>query len=210
MRECPELCLIFEGADNVGKSTLIKKVIEKIENGDVSVIRQPSSNNIVGFLRKEVKENPTYNPLERQLLHTVTHLVDLCSSFNTSTPLVVMDRSPLSAFPYGKTLGLSEEEIELVYKVNILPYSAYFKQSKIKVIIVYINNDKPFQEDESEVYKNLNWETISNEYRQLMSGKSKVTLPSEWEVVPITNDDIEKASEKIIKIIQENSTTRTL
>lgn len=210
MKESPELCLIFEGADNVGKSTLIKRVVEKIENGDVSVIRQPSSNNIVGFLRKEVKENPTYNPLERQLLHTVTHLVDLCSSFNTSTPLVIMDRSPLSAFPYGKTLGLNEEEIELIYKVNILPYSAYFKQNKIRVVVVYIANEKPFQEDESQVYKNLNWETISSEYRQLMSGKSKVNLPSEWEVIPIVNTDVEETSEKIIRIIQEKSTTRTL
>ncbi|HEG8094080.1 TPA: hypothetical protein SFZ49_001752, partial [Campylobacter jejuni] len=75
---------------------------------------------------------------------------------------------------------------------------------------VYIANEKPFQEDESQVYKNLNWETISSEYRQLMSGKSKVNLPSEWEVIPIVNSDVEETAEKIVKIIQEKSTTRTL
>lgn len=69
---------VLEGADGIGKSTQTEILLQHY---NAKKIIQPNGENAVGFLREEVKQNVIYNPFERQLLHTVSHVVDAFTMF---------------------------------------------------------------------------------------------------------------------------------
>lgn len=195
----PDFCLMLEGCDNVGKSTLIHHLQEALP--DSKVIRQPSESNSVGFIRNLVKNNKSYSPLERQLLHTVSHLVDLIEEFRTSESTILMDRSPLSAYPYGSCLGLTEDQISLILKINLLTYDNFFKKSSIIPKVVYINNDHPFKEEEDLVYGSLSWYDVKKQYDYLFDTGLKSQYGIDWEIIKIKNEgDPAKVAQKIVDV----------
>lgn len=159
----PDAFIIFEGPDNVGKTSLARAVSKQL---GANLISQPSERNSIGFLRNVLKQFTGLSPLARQLGHTCSHITDLLEQVDGD--IIVFDRSFLSAIVYGKIMGLTEQEQELVKNLNLAVYKNYVNINKTKVIIVHLTNQEPFKEEDDEVFKVLDWTKLRDEYASLV------------------------------------------
>jgi len=142
--------IIFEGPDGVGKSTQAK-MLHDVMPGSL-LIRQPSDSNVVGFLRSEVKSNPEHCMFERQLMHTVSHIVDAYSYFDGVTD-VIMDRSPISAMVYGQVLGLSEYQRIIIERCNFAVYQDRLAEIPYDIRILFFIRPESYKSDKDDLYE---------------------------------------------------------
>lgn len=131
--------IIFEGADGSGKSTQAHLLARYMK---AEFIRQPSNTNLVWFAREEVKRNPNYTFFERQLIHTISHVVDAFMAFDGHD--VVMDRSPISAAVYGKLLGLTAEQMNLIIQCNFSVYNYVMARGGYQPTVIHLRNHKSY------------------------------------------------------------------
>ena len=158
------MILIFEGADNTGKTTLSKKIAETI---GWKWIREPNDQGEIGIIRDVVKDpNVNLSPFVRQLLHSVSHIYD----YITYSPPLIMDRSWISALVYGKLLGLSKEQLDIIHILNYKTFSKFLTDNGcIPVIVVHIDLTKPLATSEKDYYESsLSWKRIRNTYRKVI------------------------------------------
>lgn len=179
--------IVLESADNLGKSTLSMQ-LSTITNA--SIIQQPSASNTLGFLRRVVKEKTTISPFERQLLHTISHTVDLYETMLISKNNIVMDRCYISALIYGKLSGLDDYELSLIYDIH---HSLYSKlQDKYDVTICILTRSKPFASKDNSVYEQtLIWNDINNGYLKFVENqkRSKQSYFTNTETIKLIDRD---------------------
>ncbi len=162
--------VILESADNLGKSTISKQLSTMI---NASILQQPSASNTLGFLRGIVKGKTSISPFERQLLHTISHTVDLYETMLYSDTNIVMDRSYISALIYGELSGLDEFELSLIYDIHHRLYSKL--QDKYDVTICIMTRSRPFASKDNSFYeKTLNWDDINNGYLKVFENQKSI------------------------------------
>jgi len=156
--------VIFEGADGIGKTTQAELLADKME---AKLLHQPSGEGLVGFIRDEVKHNPSHNMFERQLLHTASHIVDAFVEFDGTD--VVMDRSPLSGLVYGGVSGqLSQLQLWLLAHANLNVYEAVLRQKGYQVDLFFIQMTSSLKAEGGDVYEDtISANVIRSGYRDL-------------------------------------------
>jgi len=168
--------IIVEGADGLGKTTISKYLAQVLE---WDWIRQPNPNSILGWIKREVKENFDWNPVERQLLHTCSNLVD----YLTVKENTVFDRFWLSTYVYSKMLGIDDKIVNTLVKINRDVFEKVFSEYKV----VILTGNQPFIKADRDYYeKKGKWDFLNNLYRNL-----PVQFPDlDIKVVDVTNKTI--------------------
>lgn len=209
--------IVIEGCDSTGKSTQVKILQEKLS---AKLIRQPSSENIVGFLREEVKNNESLSQSTRQCLHTVSHVVDAFTEFNLNKTFgnglrftgnaigyyknIVMDRSHASTYVYGEVTGLSQDLNEILLKIHQNVYKHTLSKYNIKII--FLDREERLEEKLTDVFEGtFNWKSLRERYLNFFEVTLKDKfLFSETESIyklNVTNLTIDQVSEKIMEIV---------
>lgn len=155
--------IVLEGSDGTGKSTQAE-AIAKHYGG--KVIKQPSDDNLVWFLRGEAKKNPNYNPFERQLLMALSHTVDSFTKFN-GEETIVMDRSYLSGLVYGHLSSVGKYEMALLTQVLATVYKNAV-EGKFAVDIVFFLGANRLDKPDNDVFEStLQWGAINEHYKHM-------------------------------------------
>lgn len=171
--------IVLEGADGVGKSTLADSLVSHY---NAIKVRQPSSQNSVKFLRDVVKKDPDFLPFERQLLHSVTHVVDVYELLDKITNTnIVMDRCYLSGLVYGKIMSLTEKQLDLLKRIQRDVHA--WIQTKFEVHVLLIHRDNRLDTPDQSLYeKALKWETIRDGYLEAFN--SLHSTPGDYLISP--------------------------
>lgn len=161
---------IFEGIDNVGKTTIIRALKQKIQETtdyECADIAFPGNEpRTLGELvyrihhHEEQYFDVPINETSLQLLHIASH-IDLIErrleSLSNSNYIVLLDRFWWSTYVYGLSGGLEENIIQAI----IAPELLYWKDINVKKIFLVERNKK---QNDYELNKE---NTIINEYRRL-------------------------------------------
>lgn len=161
--------IVLEGADGTGKSTQAEALVAHY-NG--KLIKQPSDDNLVWFLRAEAKKNPNYNPFERQLLMALSHTVDSFTKFNDDQT-IIMDRSYLSGLVYGHLSSVGKYEMALLTQVLATVYKNAV-ESKFDVSVVFFLGSNRLDQPDNDVFEStLQWGAIHEHYKGMFGELSR-------------------------------------
>ena len=156
--------VIIESANSLGKTTISKLLAQKI---DADIIQQPSPNNKLGYLRRIVKEEIDIDPFPRQLLHSISHIVDLYENMLMTSKNIVMDRCYISALVYGELSGLNKFQLSLIYDIHKKLYCGIDNVFDIYLFILVRN--QPFLSKSDSIYEpKLQWHDINHKYRKVV------------------------------------------
>lgn len=199
-----ELPILFiDGADNVGKTTLINKLKEVLPNTEFKKLPD-DKNEVTGNLRDIVKFNETLSDSFRQALHTINHIesfIDCKDEVEYKSSLAIFDRSPLSTYVYSKLLGLDDDVIKILLNINF----NFLKKLFNTKIFYFINliADSPFSEKDNSYYeKNIKWEDINNLYSSSFNDiKDYIeNFPSRFKYIELKISK-DMSTNKIVKIL---------
>jgi thymidylate kinase len=155
--------LVIDGVDGIGKSTQVKVLANHY---NAKIVAQPSGTNIVGYVRNEVKFNESHNPFARQLLHSLSHVVDAFTEFD-GTQNVIMDRSHLCIHTYGPATGLTPEQCNLLFKIHQDIY-AYTLKDKFDVSVIFLDRESKYKEELTDNFeKTFSWDNVRKLYLSL-------------------------------------------
>lgn len=198
MAECMHSGIyIFEGIDNVGKTTIIhelKKHIQKITDYKCFDIAFPGKEprtlgNLVYHIHHHEEQyfDTPLNEISLQLLHIASH-IDLIqrqlSNLNNQRCIVLLDRFWWSTYVYGIVGGVEEDMIKSI----IAPELFFWKGLNVKKIFLIERSDR-----EKEYEKNKD-DNILDKYRRLSENEPICTK--------LNNDNsIDDVVKKIYSII---------
>lgn len=150
------IVVYFEGADGVGKSTVIREVAEKLrEDGfTVSLTSQPRScklGEIVYDLHHKYSEMPLHG-FARQLLHVASHIQGYHEMERDPAHILLYDRSFISSMAYGfaypQTPETREFEVRAIFDIETFMLPRRLKPTHI----FYFSN--PTHEPGDAVFEN--------------------------------------------------------
>jgi len=196
--------IVLEGPDGVGKTTQ-SKILANMYNAKLIV--QPSQTNYVSFIRNEVKNNPSHNAFARQLLHTVSHVVDIFTEFDTTKP-IIMDRCHISTYVYGRTTDMTEEQNKLLFRIHKDIYSQVIKDN-FDVSIIFFGRSNKYLEDPTDQFeKMIKWDELKKQYVSffdyLSNGDDFVFTPSEnIYYLPLCDKSTEEITSEVYKLIEK-------
>lgn len=184
---------VFEGIDNVGKSTVVAKVKEKLDQSlkcNCLIVTFPGNEfRTLGSLVYDIHHNQTkyfdlpLNETSLQLLHIASH-IDLIqrklSNLNLEQDIVLMDRYWWSMYTYGLANGMDQNTVEKILEPELICWEG------IKVNRIFLLERENRQHD----YDETKEQRIIEGYRELAKKDSK-------SVVINNNASIEKAVIKI-------------
>ena len=184
---------VFEGIDNVGKSTVVAKVKGKLDQslkGYCLIVTFPGHEyRTLGSLVYDIHHNQTkyfdlpLNETSLQLLHIASH-IDLIqrklSNLNLEQDIVLMDRYWWSMYTYGLANGMDQNTVEKILEPELICWEG------IKVNRIFLLERENRQHD----YDETKEQRIIEGYRELAKKDSK-------SVVINNNASIEKAVIKI-------------
>lgn len=154
--------IVVDGNDGIGKSTQVRILQEKL---GAHLFIQPNGSNLIGFLRNEVKNNQVYDPFSRQLLHTVSHVVDAFTQFKDKD-IYIMDRAHSSTYAYGLAQKIHPEHIQLLMKIHAQVYAEALKDFDIRFVLLD-RSEKFVSGDTDEFEKMVNWKEVRNKFLEL-------------------------------------------
>lgn len=196
---------IFEGIDNVGKTTIVKKVKEKICNTSdyncANIAFPGNEPKTIGSLVYDIHHNQEkyfnlpLNEVSLQLLHIAAH-IDVFhrrwKELGDSNTITLFDRFWWSTYVYGITEGLGENLIQKIIAPEIL----FWKNINIKQIFLIERENRVHD------YGKEKEENIVRIYRKLVKEEIKSKI--------INNDgDIEDVVAKIYNCIIGEETHET-
>lgn len=172
---------VFEGIDNVGKTTIINDLKSKILNStsfDCIGIAFPGNEcRTLGSLVYDIHHNQRNyfdNPINEaslQLLHVASH-IDLIqhkiSNEINKNKIILMDRYWWSTYVYGVVNSLREEVVNAILSTELL----YWKNIEVNRIFLLERNDR------KKVYNKEVEELIIKNYRKLASSGSNCKIVS--------------------------------
>lgn len=184
---------VFEGIDNVGKSTIIQKLKEKMDESKkldcVNMAFPGNEPRSLGNLVYDIHHHQekyfdcSLSEISLQLLHVASH-IDLIQrrllKMNNSQNIVLLDRFWWSTYVYGLAGELEKDTIRAI----IAPELKYWKQLNIKKIFLI---ERENRERDYGIEKD---KRIVNIYRELANEESNCVI--------LNNDgSIEKVVNKI-------------
>lgn len=165
---------IFEGIDNVGKSTVMDKVSEKLELKGYDISKYSFPGNEEGTLGGLVydihHEQGKYfkeelNPISLQILHIAAHIELLQKKLIPDLKngkLILLDRFWWSTFCYGVVSGIDKEELNNL----LIPELKYWEN--IHINKVFYLERKPSEQVITDEKKRL-----LDEYRKIVSNSQE-------------------------------------
>lgn len=199
-RPVPKL-IILEGPDCVGKSTQVALLKDLYKSKQ---IRQPSEENLIGFVRDIVK-NKEMDSFSRQLLHTCSHIVDAFTEFKRSN--IIMDRCHVSTFVYGELTGVTDNNNLLLHKIHQKVYEHTLNNYDIRII--FLDRETRINGLLTDKFEStFDWEKLKFKYKKfyetLLKDHDNMYLFSKSElisVLDVTNSSIEDVNKKLVEII---------
>ena len=188
---------VFEGIDNVGKTTIVQKLKEKIcetTEYECTIVAFPgNAPRTLGSLVYDIYHNQkryfeeSLNETSLQLLHIASH-IDLLQrklrKLNSEKCIVLLDRYWWSTYVYGLVGGMEENIIQAIIEPELL----HWKDINVKKIFLLERDNREHDYDEVKDRK------IVEVYRELSAGESKSILID-------NNGSIDEAVTKIYNII---------
>lgn len=202
--------IVIEGPDGIGKSTQAKLLAERYL---ATVIRQPSTDNLVSFLRDEAKQNPDHSAFERQLMIAISHTVDAFTKFTGDVSLV-MDRSYISGLVYGHLTGVSKSQMKILHSTLSSVYTSNIKDT-YDVTIVFLTGDTRLDTPDNDVFEQkIQWDDLRNTYQQnykeLRRGAPSVFSKSEKVTeLKVTGLGIEQVTQRLVEEIGDGTEENT-
>lgn len=195
---------IFEGPDNVGKSSIIQKVAQNLrkKGSKVCTLSFPGqSPNSIGKLVYDLHHQPksfeidNINPLTLQLLHIVAHIDCIEESIRSALgkgEIVLLDRFWWSTWVYGIVAGIKPRPLK-----KIIDLEKYFWK-KIKINGVFLIQSKT---QLGTTQNKSKWNTLVDEYNKLAES-------SPLNIKKVNNNEGELNNS--VKIINKTITKNTL
>ncbi len=188
---------VFEGIDNVGKTTIVQKLRKKISLSigcECVVVAFPGNESrTLGSLVYDIHHNQSkyfdtfLNETSLQLLHIASH-IDLIQrkleKLSTERCIILLDRFWWSTYVYGLAGGLDSNIVQTILEPELI----YWKNINIKKIFLLErgNRERDYDEEKDKIIVGL--------YRELASKDAKSVI--------ISNDgSIEEALSKIYNSI---------
>ena len=188
---------VFEGIDNVGKTTIVQKLRKKISLSIgcecVVVVFPGNESRTLGSLVYDIHHNQSkyfdtfLNETSLQLLHIASH-IDLIQrkleKLSTERCIILLDRFWWSTYVYGLAGGLDSNIVQTILEPELI----YWKNINIKKIFLLErgNRERDYDEEKDKIIVGL--------YRELASKDAKSVI--------ISNDgSIEEALSKIYNSI---------
>jgi nicotinamide riboside kinase len=158
--EIKKKIIIFEGADNLGKSYQANQLSKKF---DIKIVNQPNPDNTLGYLRDILKYDKLLDITTRQMFHGFQNSVDIFEFPHDE--LVIMDRCYLSNVVYSSIMGVDEHIIDMMIKMNRTIWERYLSNYDIELVL--FTAQSPFQDaNEEDVYEVTdNWKDLNEEYK---------------------------------------------
>lgn len=188
---------VFEGIDNVGKTTIVQKLKEKIcetTEYECTIVAFPgNAPRTLGSLVYDIYHNQkryfeeSLNETSLQLLHIASH-IDLLQrklrKLNSEKCIVLLDRYWWSTYVYGLVGGMEENIIQAIIEPELL----HWKDINVKKIFLLERDNREHD------YEEVKDRKIVEVYRELSDGESKSILID-------NNGSIDEAVTKIYNII---------
>lgn len=188
---------VFEGIDNVGKTTIVQKLKEKIcetTEYECTIVAFPgNAPRTLGSLVYDIYHNQkryfeeSLNETSLQLLHIASH-IDLLQrklrKLNSEKCIVLLDRYWWSTYVYGLVGGMEENIIQAIIEPELL----HWKDINVKKIFLLERDNREHD------YEEVKDRKIVEVYRELSAGESKSILID-------NNGSIDEAVTKIYNII---------
>lgn len=188
---------VFEGIDNVGKTTIVQKLKEKIcetMECECTIVAFPgNAPRTLGSLVYDIHHNQkkyfeeSLNETSLQLLHIASH-IDLLQrklrKLSSEKCIVLLDRYWWSTYVYGLAGGMEENIIQAIIEPELL----HWKDINVKKIFLLERDNRERDYDEVKDRK------IVEVYRELSARESKSILID-------NNGSIDEAVTKIYNII---------
>ena len=188
---------VFEGIDNVGKTTIVQKLKEKIcetTEYECTIVAFPGNvPRTLGSLVYDIYHNQqkyfeeSLNETSLQLLHIASH-IDLLQrklrKLNSEKCIVLLDRYWWSTYVYGLAGGMEENIIQAIIEPELL----HWKDINVKKIFLLERDNREHD------YEEVKDRKIVEVYRELSAGESKSILID-------NNGSIDEAVTKIYNII---------
>lgn len=188
---------VFEGIDNVGKTTIIQKLKEKISETmeyECIIVAFPGNDQrTLGSLVYDIHHNQkkyfdeSLNETSLQLLHVASH-IDLLQrklrKLSYEKCIVLLDRYWWSTYVYGLAGGMEENIIQAIIEPELL----HWKDINVKKIFLLERENRERDYDEVKDRK------IVEVYRELSARESKSILID-------NNGSIDETVTKIYNII---------
>ena len=188
---------VFEGIDNVGKTTIVQKLKEKIcetMECECTIVAFPgNAPRTLGSLVYDIHHNQKkyfeecLNETSLQLLHIASH-IDLLQrklrKLSSEKCIVLLDRYWWSTYVYGLAGGLEENIIQAIIEPELL----HWKDINVKKIFLLERENRERDYDEIKDRK------IVEVYRELSARESKSILID-------NNGSIDETVTKIYNII---------
>lgn len=194
---------VFEGADGVGKTTIIEKLKLKFDshNRIVKTIGFPGyKKTTLGNLVYQIHINPkninisAIDSTSLQLLHIAAHIDSINNEIIPSLErgeIVLLDRFWWSTYVYGKIYGV--EESVLKQMINI---EKHFWRNYLPSALFLIKSPKGSYKSGLDMRQ---WEKIVSEYDSLLQMESK-----SYSIVDVINDkSIDQLLDNVMNYITE-------
>ncbi len=189
--------IVFEGPDNIGKTTLCNKVSEILTQKNKTCEVHSFPGNQKGTLGKFVhnfhhnhqKYGVTNIPnISLQLFHVAAHFDTIEKNIKpaiANNEYLLLDRYWWSTYVYGKVNNIKQSLLDKLLEIEKLAWKELLPDT-----IVLLTNDSPFEGAASE-----EWLQLRKEYLKIAENS---TTP---EVIQFSNvGDIEDNAQKLIKL----------
>lgn len=188
--------IFMEGADKLGKSTIIKEFKESLGLCYTSqTIVHPHK------FKQEIKHTKNMSSLNRVLYGALDNFDIISKLESTNQEITIQDRSFLSTLVYGKMLGVSETFLDELLKEFI----ERVKQIEADLYFVIFVGDKPIEQDSEDVYSSMKWKDINNLYASFEVVKLLDDLKLDGfqrKLLFIENVDIDTTVEMVRSVVQ--------
>lgn len=193
--------IVFEGPDGVGKTSLQKSALLRLEAASIPVIGLSFPGSVPGTLGELVyrihhaPESFDLNQLDAcalQTLHIAAHIDSIKNDIKTnisSGVTVLLDRFWWSTWVYGVVDKVSKDKIGTLVKLEQLCWGTLLPD-----ILFLINNDKPFRA-----------EYDIDRYRNLKQEYSKLSEQAQFPVTVIQNENnkFKESVDQIYELLKE-------
>ncbi|AWR94590.1 dTMP kinase [Acidianus brierleyi] len=184
------LLIALEGIDGAGKTTVAKKLFEKLHNKNVIITAEPFTQDII----KMIEDNGWKNPIILTLLFAADRAIHINWIYNQHPDIVILDRYIYSSIAYQSVMGIDEEWIREVNSKFPKPTITFLIDVPIEIAIQRINkNDKFNFEEKIKLLHN-----VRNKYLEIAKKDKLIIVNGQNNIETITTE-IFNVVEKYLK-----------